>query len=108
MIGAGVVEAAGEKSLFVPLGVHDPEGRHFSDLASAEGDPVAGGRFARAKIPRGRIAMCEAGDGSVPGIQAAYLSAAAGEFWFPIAVKMIGVGTIGLEFPGYARARQKL
>ena len=51
--------------------------------------------------------MCEASDGFVPGIQAADFGAAAGEFRFPIAVEVIGVGAIGLEFPGDAGVGQK-
>src|SRR5213079_2197457 len=63
-------------------------------------------RFAGAKIPDGRVTLRQAHDRAILWIEAANFRTAAGEFRFEVAVEVISVGTLRLEFPRDLRARK--
>src|SRR5688572_28003003 len=104
MVGALVVEAARQEARVATIGVHPPEGGRPARFGAAEDDVPALRRFAGAKVPDGRVTVREADDGVVRRVEPADFRAAAGEGRLEIAVEMVRVGTLRLEFPRDLRA----
>src|SRR5439155_16330809 len=106
MIGAFALETTREQSRVPAIGAHPPDGRRTAGLSAAEDDLTTIGRFARAKIPDRRVALRQARHGAILWIEAANFRAAAGQFRFKVAVEVVAIGTLRLEFPCDLRARK--
>src|SRR5262247_1553355 len=98
MVGAFVVKTASEEARVAAIGVHAPDGRRTTGLCTAENDVLAVGGFGGAKIPDGRVALGEAREVPIARIKTTDLGAALGETRLEVAIEMIRVRTLRLEF----------
>src|SRR5437762_14092330 len=99
MVGALVAETAREQPRIAAIQVHPPNTCWPASLGAAENDVLAVRRFARAKIPDRRLAMREVRNTPIARVEPADVRAAAGKVRLDIAIKVIGIRTLRLEFP---------
>ena len=104
MIDATVVPSLRDLLLMASMGVHDPSRGRVARGGAAEDNPLAIGRLAHPKV--GRIGRREARDRIIPRIEPAEFRAAARQVRFVIAVEMVGIRSLWLEFPGHFGAGQ--
>ena len=99
MVGALVVETAREQPRIATVKVRSPNAGRLASLSAAENNVLAIRRFARAKIPDRRLAMREVRNPPIARVEPADFRAAAGKVRLEIAIKVIGIRTLRLEFP---------
>src|SRR6266568_2345544 len=106
MIDAAIFPSLRYQTRMASSGVHHPNLRHVTGGGTTENNPLAVGRFARAKVPDGRIGTRQARDRVVARVEPADFRATPRQVRLVIPVEMIGIGPFGLEFPGHFRAGQ--
>ena len=99
MIRPAILQPSREQSLISSIRIHHPNRRHGACLGATKNNLLPVRRFTGAEIPDRRFAARELRDGAVARIEPANLRATSGEFRFEVAVEMISVRALRLEFP---------
>ena len=100
MIRSVLLEAPRQQAVVPSIGIRDLDRRHSTGLGSAENDQATVRRFARAEIPHTRLVLRDAFYPASCRIQSANLHTSMSRFRFVIAIEMVRVRAVGLEFPG--------
>src|SRR5437870_854196 len=106
MIGAQVLPSHCDLARMASVDIHDPNRWDSARGGPAKDDPTVIRRFARPKIPHGGIRMGKARERTLARIESANFRATARQVRLVIAVEMVRVRSLRLEFPGYFRTGQ--
>src|SRR5690349_6927571 len=105
MVSAALFQTVCQHPGIGSVRVHDPERRRSSGLGPAKSNELSIGRRRGSKIPGTSSRFRKGGFRSSLRIQEADFGPTLSGFGFEIAVEMIGVRTLRLEFPGHLRTR---